>query len=68
MLLDITCVITIPVSIFPKCVALFYRVGVTITYAANQNITSQIKSTRRLVSTNIRDLKSFANYTPAVSH
>ncbi|XP_077059933.1 prominin 1 b isoform X11 [Siphateles boraxobius] len=44
--------------------SVFLAVGVTITYAANQNITSQIKSTRRLVSTNIRDLKSFANYTP----
>uniref|UniRef100_A0A8B9LWM6 Prominin-1-A-like n=1 Tax=Astyanax mexicanus TaxID=7994 RepID=A0A8B9LWM6_ASTMX len=39
--------------------------GVLVAYTANHNITTQIKSTRRLVSTNIRDLKSFANYTPA---
>ncbi|XP_067297819.1 prominin 1 b isoform X2 [Pseudorasbora parva] len=45
--------------------SVFLAVGVTITYAANQNITSQIRSTRRLVNTNIRDLKAFANYTPA---
>ncbi|XP_042569434.1 prominin 1 b isoform X8 [Cyprinus carpio] len=44
--------------------SVFLAVGVTIAYAANQNITNQIKSTRRLVSSNIRDLKSFANYTP----
>uniref|UniRef100_A0A672NYH2 Prominin-1-A-like n=1 Tax=Sinocyclocheilus grahami TaxID=75366 RepID=A0A672NYH2_SINGR len=44
--------------------SVFLAVGVTIAYAANQNITNQIKSTRRLVSTNIRDLKSFANHTP----
>uniref|UniRef100_A0A8C1NRJ7 Prominin 1 b n=1 Tax=Cyprinus carpio TaxID=7962 RepID=A0A8C1NRJ7_CYPCA len=50
------------------CVYCFvYRVGVMVAYAANQNITNQIKSTRRFVSTNIRDLKSFANYTPAVN-
>ncbi|XP_050966869.1 prominin 1 b isoform X5 [Labeo rohita] len=45
--------------------SVFLAVGVTVAYAANQNITNQIKSTRRLVSTNIRDLKSFASYTPA---
>nr|XP_021336935.1 prominin-1 isoform X2 [Danio rerio] len=45
--------------------SVFLAVGVTVAYVANQNITSQIKSTRRLVSTNIRDLKAFANYTPA---
>ncbi|XP_042572117.1 prominin-1-A-like isoform X1 [Cyprinus carpio] len=45
--------------------SVFLAVGVTVAYAANQNITNQIKSTRRFVSTNIRDLKSFANYTPA---
>uniref|UniRef100_A0A671KFA0 Prominin-1-A-like n=1 Tax=Sinocyclocheilus anshuiensis TaxID=1608454 RepID=A0A671KFA0_9TELE len=44
--------------------SVFLTVGVMIAYAANQNITNQIKSTRRLVSTNIRDLKSFANHTP----
>uniref|UniRef100_A0A8C2BBI0 Prominin 1 b n=1 Tax=Cyprinus carpio TaxID=7962 RepID=A0A8C2BBI0_CYPCA len=47
--------------------SVFLAVGVTIAYAANQNITNQIKSTRRLVSSNIRDLKSFANYTPVVT-
>uniref|UniRef100_A0A672MMH2 Prominin-1-A-like n=1 Tax=Sinocyclocheilus grahami TaxID=75366 RepID=A0A672MMH2_SINGR len=47
--------------------SVFLAVGVTVACAANQNITNQIKSTRRLVSTNIRDLKSFANYTPAVT-
>ncbi|XP_051994087.1 prominin-1-A-like isoform X2 [Xyrauchen texanus] len=46
-------------------ISIFLGAGVVVAYAANQNITSQIKSTRRLVSTNIRDLKSFANYTPA---
>uniref|UniRef100_A0A8C1AAH4 Prominin 1 b n=1 Tax=Cyprinus carpio carpio TaxID=630221 RepID=A0A8C1AAH4_CYPCA len=45
--------------------SVFLAVGVMVAYAANQNITNQIKSTRRFVSTNIRDLKSFANYTPA---
>ncbi|XP_051983504.1 prominin-1-A-like isoform X2 [Xyrauchen texanus] len=45
--------------------SIFLSTGVVIAYAANQNITSQIKSTRRLVGTNIKDLKSFANYTPA---
>ncbi|XP_026127037.1 prominin-1-A-like [Carassius auratus] len=44
--------------------SVFLAVGVTIAYAANQNITNQIKSTRRLVSSNMRDLKSFANSTP----
>uniref|UniRef100_A0A8C2JU72 Prominin 1 b n=1 Tax=Cyprinus carpio TaxID=7962 RepID=A0A8C2JU72_CYPCA len=47
--------------------SVFLAVGVMVAYAANQNITNQIKSTRRFVSTNIRDLKSFANYTPAVN-
>ncbi|XP_055061357.2 prominin 1 b isoform X2 [Misgurnus anguillicaudatus] len=45
--------------------SIFLAAGVAVAYTANQNITSQIKSTRRLISTNIRDLKSFANYTPA---
>ncbi|KAA0722367.1 Prominin-1-A Prominin-like protein 1 [Triplophysa tibetana] len=44
--------------------SIFLAAGVAVAYTANQNITSQIKSTRRFVSTNIRDLKSFANYTP----
>ncbi|KAI4875704.1 hypothetical protein NFI96_023372, partial [Prochilodus magdalenae] len=45
--------------------SIFITVGVLVAYTANHNITAQVKSTRRLVSTNIRDLKSFANYTPA---
>ncbi|XP_062864544.1 prominin 1 b [Trichomycterus rosablanca] len=43
----------------------FIAVGVLISYTANHNITSQIKSTRRLVSSNFRDLKSLASNTPA---
>uniref|UniRef100_A0A8C9ZEG1 Prominin 1 b n=1 Tax=Sander lucioperca TaxID=283035 RepID=A0A8C9ZEG1_SANLU len=39
--------------------------GVLIAYAANHNVTTQIKSTRRLINTNMRDLKTFANNTPA---
>ncbi|KAL2097458.1 hypothetical protein ACEWY4_006665 [Coilia grayii] len=45
--------------------SVFLTAGVLVAYAANHNISSHIKSTRRLVNTNIRDLKSFANYTPA---
>ncbi|GAA6068238.1 prominin 1 b isoform X1, partial [Tachysurus ichikawai] len=41
------------------------RVGVLVAYAASHNITSQINSTKRLVSSNINDLKSLASYTPA---
>ncbi|GAA6068239.1 prominin 1 b isoform X1, partial [Tachysurus ichikawai] len=40
-------------------------VGVLVAYAASHNITSQINSTKRLVSSNINDLKSLASYTPA---
>uniref|UniRef100_A0A672IHA4 Prominin 1 b n=1 Tax=Salarias fasciatus TaxID=181472 RepID=A0A672IHA4_SALFA len=39
--------------------------GVLIAYAANHNMSTQIKSTRRLINTNMRDLKTFANNTPA---
>lgn len=42
-------------------------VGVVIAYAANHNMSLHIKSTRRLINTNIRDLKTFANNTPSVS-
>ncbi|XP_029003540.1 prominin 1 b [Betta splendens] len=38
--------------------------GVLIAYAANHNVSSQIKTTRRFINTNIRDLKTFANNTP----
>uniref|UniRef100_A0A6Q2XCA4 Prominin 1 b n=1 Tax=Esox lucius TaxID=8010 RepID=A0A6Q2XCA4_ESOLU len=40
--------------------------GVLIAHAANQNMTSQIKATRRFISTNMRDMKTLANNTPAV--
>uniref|UniRef100_A0A6Q2YV13 Prominin 1 b n=1 Tax=Esox lucius TaxID=8010 RepID=A0A6Q2YV13_ESOLU len=39
--------------------------GVLIAHAANQNMTSQIKATRRFISTNMRDMKTLANNTPA---
>ncbi|KAJ8384867.1 hypothetical protein AAFF_G00197770 [Aldrovandia affinis] len=39
--------------------------GVLCAYAANQNLTNQLKGTKRLVNTNIKDLKAFANETPA---
>ncbi|XP_056136297.1 prominin 1 b [Lampris incognitus] len=44
--------------------SIFITVGVLFAYAANHNISAQIKSTRRLISTNIRDLRTFANNTP----
>ncbi|KAK6324361.1 hypothetical protein J4Q44_G00037030 [Coregonus suidteri] len=43
--------------------SIFIMTGALIAQAANQNITSQIKSTRRFISTNMRDLKTFANNT-----
>ncbi|XP_028832183.1 prominin-1-A-like isoform X2 [Denticeps clupeoides] len=43
----------------------FISTGVLVAYVANHNISAQVRSTKRLVNTNIRDLKSFANYTPA---
>uniref|UniRef100_A0A3B3WTY7 Prominin 1 b n=1 Tax=Poecilia mexicana TaxID=48701 RepID=A0A3B3WTY7_9TELE len=44
---------------------IFIILGVLVAYAANHNISTQIKSTRRLINTNMRDLKTFANNTPA---
>lgn len=44
--------------------SIFIILGVLIAYAANHNISTQIKSTRRLINTNMRDLKTFANNTP----
>nr|XP_057930508.1 prominin 1 b isoform X2 [Doryrhamphus excisus] len=44
---------------------IFITVGVLVAYAANHNISSHIKSTRRFINTNMRDLKMFANNTPA---
>ncbi|CAB1325608.1 unnamed protein product, partial [Coregonus sp. 'balchen'] len=38
--------------------------GVLCAYAANQNLSSQLKGMRRLVSSNLRDLQSFTNETP----
>ncbi|KAM3865136.1 prominin 1 b [Diretmus argenteus] len=45
--------------------SIFITAGVLFAYAANHNISTQIKSTRRFINTNIRDLKTFANNTPA---
>ncbi|XP_074485589.1 prominin 1 b isoform X7 [Sebastes fasciatus] len=45
--------------------SIFIVLGVLIAYAANHNVSAQIKSTRRLINTNMRDLKTFANNTPA---
>ncbi|KAM6972387.1 prominin 1 b [Aplochiton taeniatus] len=45
--------------------SIFITVGVLFAYAANHNVSAQIKSTRRLINTNMRDLKTFANNTPA---
>uniref|UniRef100_A0A087XTF2 Prominin 1 b n=1 Tax=Poecilia formosa TaxID=48698 RepID=A0A087XTF2_POEFO len=45
---------------------IFIILGVLVAYAANHNISTQIKSTRRLINTNMRDLKTFANNTPVV--
>ncbi|KAM3622626.1 uncharacterized protein V6R79_001298 [Siganus canaliculatus] len=45
--------------------SIFIILGVCIAYAANHNVSTQIKSTRRLINTNMRDLKTFANNTPA---
>uniref|UniRef100_A0A8C1HIS5 Prominin 1a n=1 Tax=Cyprinus carpio carpio TaxID=630221 RepID=A0A8C1HIS5_CYPCA len=39
--------------------------GVLCAYAANQNLSSQLKSMRRLVKSNLKDLHTFANQTPA---
>uniref|UniRef100_A0A672TCP1 Prominin-1-A n=1 Tax=Sinocyclocheilus grahami TaxID=75366 RepID=A0A672TCP1_SINGR len=41
--------------------------GVLCAYAANQNLSSQLKSMRRLVKSNLKDLHTFANQTPADS-
>uniref|UniRef100_A0A3Q3GYW1 Prominin 1 b n=1 Tax=Labrus bergylta TaxID=56723 RepID=A0A3Q3GYW1_9LABR len=47
------------------CTSIFIIVGVLIAYAANHNISIKIKNTRRFINTNMRDLKTFANNTPA---
>ncbi|XP_042341717.1 prominin 1 b isoform X2 [Plectropomus leopardus] len=45
--------------------SIFMILGVLMAYAANHNVSAQIKSTRRFINTNMRDLKTFANNTPA---
>lgn len=44
--------------------SLVITIGVLCAYAANQNLSSQVKNIRRLVNTNMRDLHTFANDTP----
>lgn len=44
---------------------IFIALGVAISYAANLNVSNQIKSTRRLINTNLRDMKTLANNTPS---
>uniref|UniRef100_A0A3Q3VV98 Uncharacterized protein n=1 Tax=Mola mola TaxID=94237 RepID=A0A3Q3VV98_MOLML len=44
--------------------SIFVAVGVFIAYSANHNVSIQIKSTRRFINTNLRDLKTLANNTP----
>ncbi|XP_061895633.1 prominin-1-A-like [Entelurus aequoreus] len=39
-------------------------IGVLCAYAANQNLSAQVKNIRRLVNSNMRDLHTFANDTP----
>ncbi|XP_010783082.1 prominin-1-A [Notothenia coriiceps] len=39
-------------------------IGVLCAYAANQNLSSQVKNIRRLVNSNMRDLHTFVNDTP----
>uniref|UniRef100_A0A3Q3M9P3 Prominin 1a n=1 Tax=Mastacembelus armatus TaxID=205130 RepID=A0A3Q3M9P3_9TELE len=46
--------------------SLAITIGVLCAYAANQNLSSQVKNIRRLVNTNMRDLHTFANDTPMV--
>ncbi|CAB1337402.1 unnamed protein product [Coregonus sp. 'balchen'] len=40
------------------------KAGVLCAYAANQNLSSQLKGMKRLVSSNLKDLQTFANETP----
>ncbi|TSO98536.1 Prominin-1-A [Bagarius yarrelli] len=44
--------------------SVFMALGVLVAYTGSHNITSQIRSTKRLVNSNINDLKSLAGYTP----
>ncbi|XP_013884249.1 prominin-1-A isoform X2 [Austrofundulus limnaeus] len=43
--------------------SLVITIGVLCAYAANQNLSSQVKNIRRLVNSNMRDLHTFANDT-----
>uniref|UniRef100_A0A3Q0SNG6 Prominin 1a n=1 Tax=Amphilophus citrinellus TaxID=61819 RepID=A0A3Q0SNG6_AMPCI len=44
--------------------SLVITIGVLCAYAANQNLSSQVKNVRRLVNSNMRDLHTFVNDTP----
>ncbi|XP_033989706.1 prominin-1-A isoform X1 [Trematomus bernacchii] len=44
--------------------SLVITIGVLCAYAANQNLSSQVKNIRRLVNSNMRDLHTFVNDTP----
>ncbi|KAJ8014836.1 hypothetical protein DPEC_G00019900 [Dallia pectoralis] len=44
--------------------SLVITAGVLCSYAANQNLSTQYKSMRRLISSNLRDLHRFSNETP----
>ncbi|XP_060771823.1 prominin 1 b [Neoarius graeffei] len=45
--------------------SVFIAVGVLVAYTGSYNITSQMKNTKQLLSSNIKDLKSLASHTPA---
>ncbi|XP_077588509.1 prominin-1-A isoform X3 [Stigmatopora nigra] len=44
--------------------SLVITIGVVCAYAANQNLSAQVKNIRRLVNSNMRDMHTFANNTP----
>ncbi|XP_071255191.1 prominin-1-A-like isoform X12 [Salvelinus alpinus] len=44
--------------------SLIITAGVLCAYAANQNLSSQLEGMKRLVSSNLNDLQTFANETP----
>uniref|UniRef100_A0A8C8K974 Prominin-1-A-like n=1 Tax=Oncorhynchus tshawytscha TaxID=74940 RepID=A0A8C8K974_ONCTS len=46
--------------------SLIITAGVLCAYAANQNLSSQLEGMKRLVSSNLEDLQTFANETPTV--
>uniref|UniRef100_UPI0037E77CF7 prominin 1 b n=1 Tax=Semicossyphus pulcher TaxID=241346 RepID=UPI0037E77CF7 len=45
--------------------SIFISLGILIAYSANHNVSNNIKYTRRFINTNMRDLRVFANNTPA---